>query len=208
MDDKGDKMSFFAKLLGVSKFDQQIYTIATLLLKNALDQSTNLHINIDEEVDKIAAKCGLCSSHPRLRKRRDPAHFVDLAFALFCYPPELAYVFAVKMSKFAPDLGFKPFDTIMCSIARITTLYEGGIFSKVIEIRQNDILKELLADKPIRARKAGEFLARAIIISSKTLAEVRKLYHGIQMDAEIRRILDNELILVVGKEVTKEIIKK
>jgi hypothetical protein len=201
-------MSFFDNLIGVSKFDQQVYTLATLLLSNAATQSCELMISPDKEADSIAAKCGLTSSNPMFKKQRDPAHFVDVAFALFCYPPELAYVITVKMSKFAHDLGFQPFGIIISSIGRITTLYGGGMFTRVSEIRQNVILTELLSNKPIRARKAGEFLARAIIISSKTLAEVRKLYYSTTMDPEVKRILDNELIVIAGPELTHAITKK
>lgn len=202
-------MFSLAKFFGlVSNFDEQICAIANKLFENASAQSLEQKININEEADKIAAKCALTSNSPLLKKRNEPSHFTDVAFALFCYPPELACLIAYTINDRVKNLGFQPLDTIVFAIAKITTYYSGGMFARVSEVRQNDILTELLADKPIRARKAGEFLARAIIMAVNNLYEARKIYHKTPMDTEVKRILDNELIKVVGLDIANAIIKK
>lgn len=200
-------MGFWQRLCGhSSQFDQEISRISKALLEKASAQSHELRVNPDQEADKLAAKCGVTSNSPMLRKQHHPANFIDVAFGLFCYPPELSYVIALKFSKFEHRLGFQPFGTIMTAMARVISLYSGGMMVRVTELQENPILDELLMDKPLRAQKAGEVLSRAIFIGSENLSQARSLYHKTPMDPEVKRILDTELVKIAGKTLADAII--
>jgi hypothetical protein len=204
-----NEMGFWRKLFGDSgEYDQEIRRISKTLLAKAVAQSHELRINPEREADKLAAKCGVTSNSPMLRKRHHPANFMDVVFGLLCYPPELAYVIALKFSKFEHHLGFQPFGTIMTAMARIMSLYSGGMLVRATELQNNLALNELLMDKPLRAQKAGEVLARAIFISSKNFGQSVRLYRDTPFDEEVKLVLDTELTKIASRPLADAIINR
>lgn len=200
-------MDFWQELFGgSSKFNEDVKRISHTLIAKAAVQSHEMRVNPDREADKLAAKCGVSSNSPMLRKPHHPANFVDVVFGLLCYPPELACVIALRFAKFEHYLGFQPFGTIMVAMTQIHSLYSGGMLVRASELADNPELDELLSDKPLRAQKSGEMLARAFFMHSQSLKEVRALYRNNRFDPAVKQALNAELRNIAGKELANAII--
>lgn len=179
--------------------DKRIKQISQSLIKRARDQSWQYEVNITEEAERIGTACGI------FKKKHHPAHFVDIAMWLLCYPPELAFSIATQFTNFASYLGWNPFGTIMVTLGRIDSLYRGMVVRKSIFDEKSEFF-EVINNKPLRIQKAARLLAVAIFISSQNIKEAREIYHSNVFDPSVKAALDEEL-KKYDEEIAQEIIR-
>ena len=155
--------------------------------KKASNQSNILKINPTEAANKIWNLSDIRS------KQHNPAYFIDIAFLLLCYPPELAYVVALQFSDYEEQIGFQPFGTIMVAIARVDSLYRGGMITRFSMMKDYSNLEGILSSKDIRIKKAGQMLTSAIIMSSESVVKAQQLYKNTGPDSTVKQIIYQEL---------------
>ena len=201
-----NKMGIINRLLGQKKssLDERIAQLSQAILKKASDQSWDQKIIISEEARMIGTSCGILSQG-LFKKQHHPANFVDIAFWLMCYPPELAFSIATQFTNFASHLGWNPFGTIMVSLSQIDSLYR-GMFTRASLFREKPELFEIINNKPLRLQKAGRLLAVSILASSQTIKQAKTIYRNQVFDPSVKAILDEEL-KGYGEEMAREIIK-
>jgi len=202
----GMKMGIFDKLFGkeTAALDERVKQISQALIKRARDQSWQYKVNITEEAEKIGTACGIFTEG-MFKKKHHPAHFVDIAIGLLCYPPELAFSIATQFTNFASHLGWNPFGTIMVALGQIDSLYRGMFVRKSVFDEKPELF-EVINNKPLRIQKVGQLLAVAILASSQNIKEAREIYHSNIFDPSVKAVLDEEL-KKYDEEIAREIIR-
>lgn len=197
-------MGFWQGVFGIkSDYDAEVKRISSMLILKGITQSHELKINAIQETDKLATQCGLSSTSP-IKKQCHPAYFMDVVLRILCYPPELAYIIALGLSKYEICLGFKPFGTIMVALGQVRSLNSGCI--KASEFDENPGLFEIFYNDELRTRKAGEMLAKSFFMHSKCLKDVRKLCHSNPYDVEVKCVIDSEIQKIAGVDLTDAIL--
>lgn len=172
---------------GAHPLDQRVKQIADELGRKCRKYLQQHQINPQEEAIKIGTACGI------LKNPHHPANFVDIAFYLMTYPPEVAYGILNYLDYFTPQLGFIPVGTTMVALSKIDSLYSGGMLTRVSFLEENPELFEVLSSKPERIRRAGKIIAVGILFAQETLQEARRIYKNNVFDPSVRAAVIEEL---------------
>jgi hypothetical protein len=184
----------FSNLFGKDSVIYERFERLRLAIRDqAINQSKERDLDVRVEAKKIGVRCGILEQG-YLQKKHDPHYFVDIAMELLCYPPELGFIIAMEFTSFAHNLGWNPFGTVMVALSHINEFALHNVFHvRVSYLKERPDLFELANDRMLRAQRAGQLLAVAIIMSTTSIKDAKHIYSVNKYEALVKKSLDEEL---------------
>jgi len=196
----------------IQKLDQKL-ELVQINIAQSIDQFTKFNkFDRVEQTKVLGSACRIWTG----QKEECPEHFLDVAFLLLCFPPEIGFFLAWNISLTASVIGFNPFGVIMEAAAKSISIFKDEDVRAKIRVAMGNLslpenqdildkLEKLYEDEKFRATASAQLIVNCMFMVNDDFTKFHQMHYAFSADPEIEAFLLVEIEKMTDKEFLKSL---